>query len=108
MTIFGDGPSTVFKLSDYPNTANVEAGWMCPLDGTASAPLALKDNIIVGASGGDQGVRDWIISLDPKTGKLVEVKGLARRRAAEAALYATPDETVKSSSTSRLASRHTT
>ena len=34
----------------------------------SSAPLALKDDIIVGASGGDQGVRDWIVSLDPKTG----------------------------------------
>jgi alcohol dehydrogenase (cytochrome c) len=33
----------------------------------SSAPLALKDDIIVGASGGDQGVRDWIVSLDPKT-----------------------------------------
>ena len=33
-------------------------------------PLALKDDIIVGASGGDQGVRDWIVSLDPKTGNV--------------------------------------
>jgi alcohol dehydrogenase (cytochrome c) len=36
----------------------------------SSAPLALKDDIIVGASGGDQGVRDWIVALDPKTGNL--------------------------------------
>ncbi len=36
----------------------------------SSAPLALKDDIIVGASGGDQGVRDWIVSLDPRTGNL--------------------------------------
>ncbi len=36
----------------------------------SSAPLALKDDIIVGASGGDQGVRDWIVSLDPKIGNL--------------------------------------
>ena len=36
----------------------------------SSAPLALKDDIIVGASGGDQGVRDWIVSLDPKTGNV--------------------------------------
>src|SRR5712691_5964623 len=36
----------------------------------SSAPLALKDDIIVGASGGDQGVRDWIVSLHPKTGDL--------------------------------------
>ena len=30
-------------------------------------PLALKDSIIIGASGGDRGVRDWIASLDAKT-----------------------------------------
>ena len=35
-----------------------------------AAPLALKDEIIIGASGGDQGVRDWLAALDPKTGKL--------------------------------------
>jgi alcohol dehydrogenase (cytochrome c) len=35
-----------------------------------AAPLALKDAIIVGASGGDNGVRDWIASLDPKTGEV--------------------------------------
>jgi alcohol dehydrogenase (cytochrome c) len=34
-----------------------------------AAPLALKDAIIIGASGGDNGVRDWIASLDPKTGE---------------------------------------
>jgi alcohol dehydrogenase (cytochrome c) len=35
-----------------------------------AAPLALKDAIIVGASGGDQGVRDWLAALDPATGEL--------------------------------------
>ena len=35
-----------------------------------AAPLALKDAVIVGASGGDNGVRDWIASLDPKTGEV--------------------------------------
>jgi alcohol dehydrogenase (cytochrome c) len=33
-----------------------------------AAPLVVKDEIIVGASGGDRGVRDWIVALDPKTG----------------------------------------
>src|SRR6266436_1423517 len=28
-----------------------------------AAPLALKDEIVIGASGGDNGVRDWITSL---------------------------------------------
>jgi alcohol dehydrogenase (cytochrome c) len=36
-----------------------------------SAPLAIKDKIIVGAANGDQGVRDWIGGLDASTGKLV-------------------------------------
>jgi alcohol dehydrogenase (cytochrome c) len=35
------------------------------------APLAIKDKIIVGASGGDTGVRDWIAGLDAVTGKLL-------------------------------------
>ena len=35
-----------------------------------AAPLALRDSIIIGASGGDRGVRNWIASLDPKTGDL--------------------------------------
>src|SRR5215216_5087264 len=33
-----------------------------------AAPLALKDSIIIGASGGDQGVRNWLVALDGKTG----------------------------------------
>jgi alcohol dehydrogenase (cytochrome c) len=35
-----------------------------------AAPLAVKDKIIVGAAGGDRGVRDWIAGLDAATGKL--------------------------------------
>src|SRR6266478_4351776 len=34
-----------------------------------AAPLALKDQIIVGASGGDSGVRDWVAALNPVDGK---------------------------------------
>src|SRR5207245_1266480 len=34
------------------------------------APLALKDSIIIGASGGDGGVRNWLVSLDGKTGNV--------------------------------------
>ena len=36
-----------------------------------SAPLPIKDKIMIGAANGDQGVRDWIGALDAKTGKLV-------------------------------------
>jgi alcohol dehydrogenase (cytochrome c) len=46
------------KLGDQPD-----------LEITA-APLALKDSIIIGASGGDNGVRDWLAAVDPKTGDL--------------------------------------
>jgi alcohol dehydrogenase (cytochrome c) len=33
-----------------------------------AAPLALKDSILVGASGGDGGARSWVAALDAKTG----------------------------------------
>src|SRR6202035_3520104 len=36
-----------------------------------AAPLAVKDKIIIGASGGDNGVRDWIAGLDAATGELI-------------------------------------
>jgi alcohol dehydrogenase (cytochrome c) len=36
-----------------------------------AAPLPVKDKIIVGAAGGDRGVRDWIAALDGKTGKVI-------------------------------------
>jgi alcohol dehydrogenase (cytochrome c) len=36
-----------------------------------AAPLAIKDKIIIGAAGGDRGVRDYIAALDAKTGKLL-------------------------------------
>ena len=35
-----------------------------------AAPLAVKDKIILGASGGDSGVRDFIVAVDAATGKL--------------------------------------
>jgi alcohol dehydrogenase (cytochrome c) len=36
-----------------------------------SAPLAVKDKLIVGAAGGDRGVRDWIAGLDAASGKVL-------------------------------------
>jgi len=36
-----------------------------------AAPLAVKDKIIIGASGGDSGVRDWVAALDAATGKVL-------------------------------------
>ncbi len=35
------------------------------------APLAIKDKIVIGASGGDAGARDWVAALDAATGKLL-------------------------------------
>jgi alcohol dehydrogenase (cytochrome c) len=36
-----------------------------------SAPLAIKDKIVIGAAGGDTGVRDWMAGLDAATGKML-------------------------------------
>src|SRR5580704_15112722 len=36
----------------------------------SAAPLAVKDKIILGAAGGDRGVRDFIVAVDAATGKL--------------------------------------
>ena len=36
-----------------------------------AAPLAVKDKIVIGAAGGDRGVRDYIAALDGATGKLL-------------------------------------
>ena len=35
-----------------------------------AAPLALKDYIIIGGSGGDRGLRNWVAALDAKTGEM--------------------------------------
>jgi alcohol dehydrogenase (cytochrome c) len=35
------------------------------------APLAIRDKLIIGASGGDSGVRDWVAGLDAATGKVL-------------------------------------
>jgi len=35
-----------------------------------AAPLALRDSILIGGSGGDRGLRNWVASLDAKTGDL--------------------------------------
>src|SRR6266849_4250664 len=36
-----------------------------------AAPLAVKDKIVIGAAGGDRGVRDFIAALDGATGRLL-------------------------------------
>jgi alcohol dehydrogenase (cytochrome c) len=45
-----------------------------PLLQITGAVLPIKDKIIVGASGGDRGVRDWVAALDAATGKVLWLK----------------------------------
>jgi alcohol dehydrogenase (cytochrome c) len=73
----------VVTVASYPPrviAVNKETGkvtWETNLsDGQAdlqltAAPLAVKDKIILGAAGGDHGVRDFIVALDAATGKLI-------------------------------------
>jgi len=72
----------VISIANYPPrmiATNKETGkvaWETNLsDGQptllfSAAPLAVKDKIIVGASGGDRGVRDFIVALDAASGRL--------------------------------------
>jgi alcohol dehydrogenase (cytochrome c) len=73
----------VISSANYPpriiatDKNNGKVAWEANLsDGQAdlqltAAPLAVKDKIIVGAAGGDRGVRDFIAALDGATGKVV-------------------------------------
>jgi alcohol dehydrogenase (cytochrome c) len=73
----------VVSVANYParvigtNKETGKVAWETNLaDGQAdlqltAAPLAVKDRIIIGAAGGDRGVRDFIAALDGATGKLV-------------------------------------
>jgi alcohol dehydrogenase (cytochrome c) len=36
-----------------------------------AAPLVVKDKVLIGAAGGDRGVRDWIAALDGASGKML-------------------------------------
>jgi alcohol dehydrogenase (cytochrome c) len=45
-----------------------------PLLQITGAVLPIKDKIIVGAAGGDRGVRDWVAALDAATGKVLWLK----------------------------------
>jgi alcohol dehydrogenase (cytochrome c) len=72
----------VISVASYPArviATNKETGkveWETNIDDKqvdlqiTAAPLAVRDKVIVGAAGGDRGVRDFIAGLDAKTGKL--------------------------------------
>ena len=47
-------------------TGNIDIG-----ETTTMAPLVVKDKVIVGDSGGELGVRGWVLALDVKTGREV-------------------------------------
>ena len=72
----------VITVASYParviatDKENGKVVWETNLNDQAdvqltAAPLVVKDKIVVGAAGGDRGVRDWIAALDAATGKLV-------------------------------------
>ena len=58
------------------NRADGKVVWEAPIDDwkrgvtTNSAPLVVKDHVIIGVSGGEYGVRGYLKSFDAKTGKL--------------------------------------
>ena len=72
----------VITVASYParviatDKENGKVVWETNLNDQAdvqltAAPLVVKDKIVVGAAGGDRGVRDLIAALDAATGKLV-------------------------------------
>jgi alcohol dehydrogenase (cytochrome c) len=75
--------SLVITVANYParmiatNKETGKAAWEANLaDGQVdlqltAAPLPIKDKIIIGAAGGDRGVRDFIAALDGATGKVL-------------------------------------
>jgi alcohol dehydrogenase (cytochrome c) len=73
----------VITIANYPprviatNKENGQIAWETNIgDGQkelefTAAPLAIKDKIIIGAAGGDKGVRDFIMAVEAATGKFV-------------------------------------
>ena len=72
----------VISTANYParviatNKDNGKVAWETNLHDQpdvqiTAAPLVVKDKIIIGAAGGDRGVRDWIAALDGASGKLI-------------------------------------
>ncbi len=65
-----DGPPRIIATDKETGKIAWESSFADTPDvALTSAPLAIKDKIIVGAANGDQGVRDWIAGLDAATGK---------------------------------------
>ena len=69
-------PRIIRRASSPPTRRPAASLWETNLgDGQpdvqlTAAPLAVKDKIVIGAAGGDRGIRDFIAALDAATGKL--------------------------------------
>jgi alcohol dehydrogenase (cytochrome c) len=67
-----DGPARTIATDKATGKVVWEATFPdSPLAAITTAPLAIKDKIIVGAANSGAGVRDWIAGLDAATGKRV-------------------------------------
>jgi alcohol dehydrogenase (cytochrome c) len=65
-----DGPPRLIATNKENGTVVWESSFAdTPEVVITSAPLVIKDKIILGAANGDQGVRDWMAGLDAATGK---------------------------------------
>jgi alcohol dehydrogenase (cytochrome c) len=70
-----DGPARTIATDKATGKVVWEATFPdSPLAAITTAPLAIKDKIIVGAANSGAGVRDWIAGLDAATGKRVWLK----------------------------------
>jgi alcohol dehydrogenase (cytochrome c) len=65
-----DGPPRIIATNKETGKVEWESSFADTPDAPlTSAPLAIKDKIILGAAGGDQGNRDWMAGIDAATGK---------------------------------------
>ncbi len=69
ITAAGGPPRIIATNKDTGKVVWESAFTDTPEVNMTSAPLAIRDKIIVGAAGGDNGVRDWMAGLDAATGK---------------------------------------
>jgi PQQ-dependent dehydrogenase (methanol/ethanol family) len=78
--VYADGKIIYNTLDNHTVAVDAESGkevWNTKLgdinlgETMTMAPLAVKDKVLVGNSGGEMGVRGWITALDLKSGKQV-------------------------------------
>src|SRR6266702_4583166 len=70
-----DGPPRIIATDKESGKVAWESSFAdSPDTPLTSAPLVVKDKIILGAAGGDQGNRDWMAGLDAATGRQLWLK----------------------------------